>query len=417
MKIFFLGAAAIGIVASLLPMRSTPQIVILTGDANGNLSPCGCTKPMTGGFKRRITAAKQLSIPGHTTFLDNGSLVSGIGRQDEIKAQTMAQMLAKAGWNAINVSPSDARLGLGLVLSLNSLSDGKLVASNVAPSTESNLAQYVISPPFLVIGVSAHPDLVSQPLGQSVVPLDEAISQGLEQAKAADLTPVLLLQGDHSESELLAKKYPALKLIEYSSIGSPRESAEVAGDTTLVSPGSDGKYLVRLEFNDGKFSNYLPVSLGPQYKDDPEASRLFREYLSRVDQEGLLEKQPRLSTASYSGSKACGTCHAAALISWDHSLHSHALATLAGRGENRDPECLECHVVGVSSDKGFLSPKATPDLAAVGCESCHGPGAAHSASPKTIRLPNVTASTCAICHTTNTSPNFSFETFWPRIKH
>ncbi|MES1227789.1 MAG: multiheme c-type cytochrome [Armatimonadota bacterium] len=93
------------------------------------------------------------------------------------------------------------------------------------------------------------------------------------------------------------------------------------------------------------------------------------------------------------------------------------MQTLAARGHDRDPECLPCHVVGLTSSKGFQSPKLTPDLVGVGCESCHGPGTAHSASPKLVRIPKVAGSTCGSCHTVNTSPNFSFEKFWKKIKH
>src|SRR5436305_1694367 len=107
MKFFPLLVASIGFGAAAWSTRQDTQVVILTGDADGNLAPCGCTKPQTGGIKRRITAAKELSVPGHTTLLDNGGFVTGTGRQDQIKAQTMAEILGTAGWDAINVGPAD----------------------------------------------------------------------------------------------------------------------------------------------------------------------------------------------------------------------------------------------------------------------------------------------------------------------
>lgn len=417
MKLLPLTIAALGLTAAFYPSQRTQQILIITGDADGNLAPCGCTKPMTGGIKRRIQAAKELSIPGHTTFLDNGNLVAGIGRQDQIKAQTAAEILGAAGWDAINVGPADAKLGLGMLLSMNSLAQGKFIASQLQPGGMSDIRRFSVSPPFLIIGVAAQPEQVGPPIGQMLISADDAIKEGMEQAKGGQLLPIVLLQGTREEALQLASKYPDLKLIAYRSGGSPPAQMERSGNTVLVSPGSDGKYLIRMEVNTGNFGGYQAVALGPQYKDDPTASRLYRNYLNRVSSEKLLEKLPRMSTVSFSGSNKCGTCHQKALSTWKHSLHSHSLPTLAKFGHDRDPECLPCHVVALTSTKGFQSPKLTPDLAAVGCESCHGSGSAHSASPKTVRLPKVTGTTCATCHTANTSPNFAFASFWKKIKH
>ena len=391
--------------------------MIVTGDTNGYLSPCGCTKPMTGGIKRRVEAAKELGAKGHTTLLDNGNLVAGEGRQDQIKAQTAAEILGAAGWDAINVGPADARLGLGFVLSMNGLANGKFVASGLQTSQESNIQKFIPSPPFFVIGIAAHPEMVAQPLGQIPVAIDDAIKDGMSQASAAQLTPVLLLQGTHDEAKQIASQFPDLKLIVYSSQGSPPTSMEKINGCAIVSPGSDDKYVLRLTFSGGQFSGYQSIALGPQYKDDPTSARLYRTYLSRISSEHLIDALPRIQTARYSGSKACGVCHRQALHVWQTSLHPHALQTLAARGENLDPECLPCHVVGLTSVHGFTSTKKTPDLAGVGCESCHGPGAAHSKSPKTVRFPKVTQSTCFQCHTSNTSPNFQFAAFWKKIKH
>jgi hypothetical protein len=417
MKFLPLLVASIGFGAAAWPGRQQTQIVIITGDADGNLAPCGCTKPQTGGIKRRIAAVKQFSLPGHTTLLDNGNFVAGTGRQDQIKAQTMAEILGAAGWDAINVGPADARLGMGLLLSMNGLANGKFVASQLQPSPDSGLQQFSVSPPFLVIGVAAQPETVGQPLGQVASPMDDAVKAGIEQAKADNLAPVALLQGTREDSLQLASRFPDLKLISYRSVGSPPEKMEFAGATALVSPGSDGKYLLRMEYRGGKFSNYAAIAFGPQYKDDPTAARQFRNYLTRVRTEKLVEKLPRLSNDAYMGSLACGKCHSTATHVWKASLHTHALATLAARGEDRDPECLPCHVVGLSSSRGFRSPAETPDLAGVGCESCHGPGSAHSASPRNVRIPKVTETACLNCHTSNTSPGFSFPAYWKKIKH
>jgi len=412
-----LSIAAMGLGAGFWSQSSVPQVLILTGDSDGNLAPCGCTKPMIGGIKRRIQAAKELTVPGHTTLVDNGNLVAGTTRQDEIKAQTIAEILGASGWDAINVGPADARLGIGMLLSLNSLSSGKLISSQMQSSPGVDIRQFTISPPFLIIGVAANTDSIGKPLGQPVQDAEVAIAQGLQQAKDGELTPIMLLQGDHDDAVEFARKFPEIRLIEYRSIGSPPDKPETIGQTALVSPGSEGKYLLRIDYSKGKFSNYSSISLGPQYKDEPNAARLYRGYLSRVSSEHLLEKLPRPDNFEFAGSQTCVACHKAAGKVWSHSLHHEALATLAGRGHDRDPDCLPCHVVGLTSSHGYRSLKLTPGLAGVGCESCHGPGLQHSKTPKLVKLSKVSDNNCVSCHTTNTSPGFSFSAFWKKIRH
>ena len=85
-------------------------------------------------------------------------------------------------------------------------------------------------------------------------------------------------------------------------------------------------------------------------------------------------------------------------------------------GYDKDPECVVCHVVGLEDEGGFRSPAETPDLASVGCETCHGAGSRH--------LSNVLApykrpdeETCRTCHDPDNSPLFKFSEYYPKIEH
>ncbi|HSI73617.1 MAG TPA: multiheme c-type cytochrome, partial [Fimbriimonas sp.] len=98
------------------------------------------------------------------------------------------------------------------------------------------------------------------------------------------------------------------------------------------------------------------------------------------------------------------------------SAHAHALLTLEKEGHPRDPDCVSCHVVGLQFSTGFKSRQKTPQLANIGCESCHGAGAKHAAKPS-LKLRKLTEQACLPCHTTENSPHFDFKTYWKKIRH
>jgi hypothetical protein len=74
-------------------------------------------------------------------------------------------------------------------------------------------------------------------------------------------------------------------------------------------------------------------------------------------------------------------------------------------------------VVGLNTEGGFRSPAETPHLKDVGCESCHGGGAAHAQAPTAQKMPRASAAACSQCHVPEHSPNFDYARFWAKIRH
>jgi hypothetical protein len=74
------------------------------------------------------------------------------------------------------------------------------------------------------------------------------------------------------------------------------------------------------------------------------------------------------SRRDWAGSAACGSCHPKELAAWQKTAH----ATTASRWKGQRPpsKCLGCHGTGEAP--------AGPAIAVeVGCEACHGAGAAY----------------------------------------
>jgi hypothetical protein len=107
----------------------------------------------------------------------------------------------------------------------------------------------------------------------------------------------------------------------------------------------------------------------------------------------------QLGTSPWVGSAACEGCHAAATAQWATTPHARAWASLVTAGRASDRECWSCHATGANLPGGPSDPSQVHGLENVGCESCHGPGRAHAASPATVHLtetPDI--ATCTRCH-------------------
>lgn len=118
---------------------------------------------------------------------------------------------------------------------------------------------------------------------------------------------------------------------------------------------------------------------------------------------------------AFVGSKTCSQCHEdqyESFTKYSKKAHSwHSIAVMQAKLKPAElKQCFECHTTGFGRPGGFVSYEATPDLAQVGCETCHGPGSVHAASgdPKDIRRKPELA-TCQTCHNAQRIEDFRFK--------
>ena len=376
---------------------------------------------MQGGLKRRATVLR--SNDPHVVRLDNGGLIGGLKRQDRLKAETAAQALAESKIDAANLNAGDARLGESEALTLANLSGHRLISTTLRPSATLPVEPWRAAGPFLVGGATARPQALAAGLREGVGdPPADAARRLVAEAEGRGLAPVLLFDGDHAAARALARAVPALRLVTYRFSGRPPSKLDLEGTCALATPGEHGKGVARLTWQGGSFVASTVRMLDPDVPDDPSTKALYDRYLRQVTQENLLSALPR-NSEGFVGSRPCLSCHKEAAQVWTNSAHSRALPTLEKEGHGRDPECVPCHVVGTSQGPfnlpklAFESTKRTPNLANVGCESCHGAGAAHVAAPRRFTLPQIGKAACLPCHSQENSPNFDFAKYWQRIRH
>jgi hypothetical protein len=413
---FFLVPAALSILAAALwlPKQDSEWTLLVGGSMTGYLSPCGCTKPMQGGLRRKAQAFSELAVKDRTTRIELGPLGGGITRQEELKVEAAAEALGRAQVHVVSLSYEDVRFGSAMVASLGSLSRSALVSGGII--TEGALPEKQHGP-FLITSWDPKTAVAADSLGIPGRSESEVLTEFTAQAQLLGKMPLLMFEGTKAQAAVVAESNPDLAVIVYRSASNPPLEPERVGRTLLVTPGGQGKNLVKLVFKGASLHELTVHSLGPNFEDDRSAEEIYRQYQKRVRTEKLIDAMPRIESKGFAGSKACMTCHADAGEVWKNSAHAGALKTLEDDYADRDPECISCHVVGQDKTKGFKSRDLTAHLADVGCESCHGPGADHAAAPMKKKMPQAGEKSCMTCHTPEHSPNFSFEEYWPRIAH
>jgi len=137
----------------------------------------------------------------------------------------------------------------------------------------------------------------------------------------------------------------------------------------------------------------------------------------------VIREQVESGGAPFLGSAACRTCHAAAYARWRATAHAREFAGLPP-AERRVSACLRCHVTGYGDRLGYQGAGDARDLANVGCEACHGPGADHGRSAHPEFVPTLTGGACPpceinricrLCHTPERSPGFDLASALARV--
>jgi hypothetical protein len=285
---------------------------------------------------------------------------------------------------------------------------------------------------------------------------------------------VLLAYAGPDESMQLARKFPDFNWVvtAHGAEEPPSAAKKIEGTKAqLIEVGHKGMYVVVVGVykqgagGKGQGDNRQPayryqrVPLDARFADAPEIDAMHVEYQERLQTLGLeglgLKPVPHASGGKFAGTQVCGDCHTSAAQVYINTPHSHATATLVNLKPARhfDPECLSCHATGWAPQEyfpfqtGFLGIDETPELVGNGCENCHGPAARHVAAEtgeidvsedelEAIRaalrlniVPNEgnkdgqvfkgakVVEMCVRCHDADNSPDFDFQTYWPKIAH
>jgi nitrate/TMAO reductase-like tetraheme cytochrome c subunit len=331
---------------------------------------------MSGGLKRLATVVRQYQSRGNTLWIDAGDVTETPVRQSQIKFETYAEFLKQFGADAFFYTKRDQSLGEGGILAGKNLASIPWIAS--IPTSD-------------------------------LLQVDTTIKGIKISSKPTDTATIRWVDGDLDE----AKATSSAPLIIYAADGTPSVTGSYA------TPGSHLRGVIIARFKGQKLLQVSALPLVASISEDEKATKIYNSYLKRVRQENLVARKEKSSNQEFVGSKKCISCHESAGKIHQSSAHSHAFETLKRDLSDADPDCVNCHVVGIESSNGF--PRNPDKLSEVGCESCHSSekisSSSHALDPKRNVLGKVSPKTCQSCHTSTTSPGFNFLTYWSKIKH
>ncbi|MCS6923066.1 MAG: hypothetical protein NZM10_01680, partial [Fimbriimonadales bacterium] len=324
----FLALVAVGFYRPAeTPPRVLPLAVIFGSEINGYLTPCGCSKPMVGGIPRRGTLLKQLAEQHTLLKLENGDLTKAAGRQDELKAETLIEMLNQMGYDALNLGKYDFQLGMDYLRSLQMQFKGAMLCGNVHEAGNPAFDAYTVVQKrhldrlvrVLVVGLISerYADSLRQRNPQlSVVPARQRLDALRDQIETMGDLRVLLFYGSAQEAEQLAQAHPYFHLIVYAGGGDGPLPTKRVGQTRLVFAGNDAKFVGIAHLSENapyEIARVEYTRLTEDFKDDEQIMAIKLGYLARVEAENLLAMVPRRPTpngSGFAGSRACMPCHA-----------------------------------------------------------------------------------------------------------
>ncbi|MEW6250293.1 MAG: multiheme c-type cytochrome, partial [Planctomycetota bacterium] len=427
-----------------------PVFVVVSGDTAGWITPCGCASNQSGGLPRRGSYVAELRKSGAVALVDVGGAPGGVSTYQRLKFETLLAGTRLMSLAAHNIGAAEARLGAAYLRELARAQGVPFISANVRDA-----AGALVAEPLRVVAVGGRQVAFIGVLSPQLAPPDvrvddprEAVLRALDERKAGRAEgrhggrshsddqahddpsyDVLIVLAYLPEPELrdFAGRLPEADAVIGGPTGQPVPIQQI-GPTLLSSATNKGKFLVQLGLpsrgSAGRLRGEI-VELSERFGDDVDQERNLVGYLAKLAardfsaaEAGFAPPQPAGAPAEFrvAGTETCRACHESEWTTWKLAHHAAAWQSLKDRGYHVEPYCQQCHTTAYGQPGGFLSASGSPDRLGVGCETCHGPAAAHVGDPNTP-TPFVPNDQCVRCHDHENSPRFEYATYWPRIEH
>lgn len=197
---------------------------------------------------------------------------------------------------------------------------------------------------------------------------------------------VVLAHMGRGEAQRLAESLKGVDVVVNGHDGTPVRKVKRWGEPYLLQVAAKGLDVGVANATLGKDKRIAHmtgsvVGLDKEFGDDEAVAKLFQSY----DMDVMAREKAALPTGvavTFTGADACQSCHAPIFEKWQGTRHAHAFEVLTSQNRQFDRDCTPCHTTGFFKQGGFVNATATPHLADVQCEACHGNGTAHAKDPE-----------------------------------
>jgi len=426
---------------SLSPqVAKTDLFLVYSSNLNGELEPCGCSAASDyGGLKRMASLIEALRDQARVAevpllLLSGGGLLDDFSAQEKIKNQYILTGLSLMNYDAIALQPRDLSFGVSFIKAFGQLPWVNTIelAKDLNPAEEDFASVKFFDYDHQRIGFYSV-ELPQSFASMKTIKLDAVFEQLAERFQTAKKDGVINIVFTTLSPEELAEKglLPYIDVVMSPSHQPEFKTPTWIDQTLWLQPGHRGMKIgiAQLSFksNDTAAITLLAhdeVTLDNGIPDSASLMQWYSDYNEAVarayEQTNALKKQFHTEQSPYLGEQVCVSCHQSIHHTWKQSDHSRAHDSLVKKGKALDPACLTCHTVAFHQAGGFIDMTVSAHLANVQCENCHIQTRPHLSNP-TNNKPKLAANSaelvCKTCHNKTHSPDFSFESYWPRIAH
>jgi cytochrome c1 len=237
---------------------------------------------------------------------------------------------------------------------------------------------------------------------------------------------VALSQLGRAASESLGVQVPGIDLVVGGGGVPVTDKATASGGARVLNAGAQGWYvgLAEARFDrEGALRGLeaRAIELGPHVRTEPATAarvKVFEDSLNaamRRRQASFGATLLNQAAPHFLGQSSCVDCHRSQYAQWRTTAHARAWRTLVDLQKESTTRCVPCHVTGHGQPGGFRTADDAARFGDVQCEACHGMGTGHHAWTEAGNT--VTESVCRTCHTSETSPTFTFAAYRPHVLH
>lgn len=395
-----------------------------------------------GGLSRQKTVLEDLSAvygPENTIIINVGDCFADRSTDEVLKdkADFMFDVFDMMGMDVFSIGTRDLIFGLDYLVEKGRKTSYPFLCANMV--NKSNSKPYF--KPYVVLKKGGKRFLIAQVMD----PLSELIDKDTKYKNPVDtlneiknsvkhdvFIPIFYTSKDTAKMWL--EYIDGVDLAILGSYLSTQSAREFFNNAMLVYNNYNGRSMYYVDI---KIDENSKVSInGPFNEQVSEHTVLENKKITKMVEEfkkrnGLDKIKGSTKTVYYQenyyyiGKDWCVKCHEEIVDSWSKSKHAHAMETLIKKGKQDDPECFRCHVTAVVDETKpefkytgeFISMAATPHMADVQCESCHGMADVHASEPTDWFGQEVTPEVCMKCHTHERDPDFNYERDLKKTMH